>query len=170
MMDTAAGTPQRMQFIIDRVNYKIDASGNWTVALASNANMYVSVRNAGGATADMTVTGLPADLVKVTPVGAADPGAQLLTIDVDKAMVTARSKGNAAQQTVLNSLQQFKGTFNMNATYSALDIRHGATPARLAGADITVAGRTVKGTPVGAAINSGLRGKYSVDVDPTAPK
>jgi hypothetical protein len=118
----------------------------------------------------MTVSGLPGDLVKAVPFGPTDPGTQLLTLDVDKAIVTARTKGTDAQKAVLNTLQQFKGTFNMNVTYSGLDIRYaattGATPARLAGADITVGGQTVKGTPVGSAINSGVKGKYSVDVIP----
>jgi hypothetical protein len=170
LMDTAANTPQQLQLIIDRVDYAIGTSGDWTVAVPASAKLYVHVKNSTGGVADMTVTGLPADLVKAVAFGPTDPGAQVLTVDIDKALVTARAKGSDAQKAVLDSLQQFKGIFNMNATYSALDIRYaasaGATPAQLGGADITVGGQTVSGS---GAKGSGVKGKFSIDIDPTQP-
>lgn len=169
LMDTAANTPQQLQMIVDRVDYKIGASGDWTVAVPASAKLYVHVKNSTGGVADMTVTGLPADVVKAVAFGPTDPGAQILTVDIDKALVTARAKGTDAQKAVLDSLKQFKGTFNMNVTFSALNVRYAAgaaIPAKLEGANITVGGETAQGS---GTKGSGVKGKFSIDVDPTKP-
>jgi hypothetical protein len=169
LMDVAANAPQQLQLIVDRVDYKIGASGDWTVAVPASAKLYVHVKNSTGGVADMTVTGLPADVVKAVAFGPTDPGAQVLTVDIDKALVTARAKGTDAQKAVLDSLKQFKGTFNMNVTFSALNVRYAAgaaIPAKLEGANITVGGETAQGTDTKG---SGVKGKFSIDVDPTQP-
>lgn len=168
LIDTAAGTPQKMQLVVDRVNYAIDGSGKWTVSVPTTAKLYIYVKNRNGGEANLTVTDPQlADLVKAIPVGqvdptVTDPNGQVLTVDVDKAFVTAKGKASAADKAVLDSMQQFSGSFNLNASFSALTIRFGATATspKVDGVNITVGGETANGS---GEAGSGVKGKFRID-------
>jgi hypothetical protein len=163
IMDAAANSPQQFQVSIDRVDYKFSSDGNRTLtaSAAKTAKAYLHVRNATGGVADVVVDNLPDGVITVRSDFADDAGFRGLIVDMDKLFAAAKTKaaGDAAKTTVLNTVKDFKGEFNMNATFSALNILRGANPS--AGADITVAGSgqpAIKGT--------GVKGKLWINDQP----
>jgi hypothetical protein len=166
VMDAAAGAPRQFQVAIDQVNYKLDAASTtrFEASVPKTAKAYVHVKSSAG-TADVVVDNLPDGVVTVATGYTDDPSYRGLVVDLDKLFAAAKAKvtGDAAKTTTLNSVQGFDGQFNMNATFSAVNMVRLGQTTQYTGADITVPGQPViKG--------AGVKGKIALgNFDPTKP-
>jgi hypothetical protein len=162
VMDPAVGTPRKFQVAIDRVDYKVSttSANTFEATVPSSAKTYVSVKSAGG-TADVVLDTLPAGTVTVATGYTDDPSFRGLVIDLDKILAAAKVKatGDAAKTAALNAVKDFEGSFNMNGTFSALNIVRSGQATKYPGADITVSGQPViKG--------QGVKGKLWIKTTP----
>lgn len=139
LIDAAAGGQQAVQMMINEVDVAVDAAGQWTVSVPSTATLYVYTRTATGETANATVTGLPADLIRLSPISG-DSTSSGLTLDVDRAFEQVVTAASVAAQPVFNSVIGFTGDFNLRTTISNVEIRSQTGDTALTGASITVTG------------------------------
>jgi hypothetical protein len=156
----------QFQVAIDQVNYKLDAAtaNRFEASAPKTAKAYVHVQNGAG-TADVVVDNLPDGVVTVTSGYTDDPSYRGLLVDLDKLFAAAKTKvaGDAAKTATLNGVQTYDGQFNMNATFSAVNLVRAGQTTQYPGADITVSGQPViKG--------AGVKGKIALgNFDPTKP-
>lgn len=139
LMDSAEGGQQAVQMMIDEVDIAIDAAGVWTVTVPSTATLYAYARDAAGATANLAVTNLPADLIRLASIDG-DPSSNGFTIDVDRAFQQVVAGAPAEDQAVFNSVIGFTGDFNLRSTVSNVEIHSQTGGTVLTGASITVTG------------------------------
>jgi hypothetical protein len=156
LKDRAVGGLQTMQLMIDQVTISVSATNQLTVSVPATAKMYVYINNAGGQNATVTVPNLAADLVQLTTIDG-DASSHGLSLNLDAAITAAinAAQGDTAKLTVLNSLKDFIGEFDMNATVSNVVLQKTDGTA-LAGASITVTGSeqpAVNGAGVKGIIN-----------------
>jgi hypothetical protein len=145
------------------VNYSINgATGAWTVTVPSTAKAYVHVKNATGQVADFVVNSVPAAAVRLLDV-TGDPSSKGLVLDFDALMAAAKTQlaSDTAKTAVLDSVRTFRGTFDVNATYTALNV---VGPANV----ITAVPITVKGSGQAAIAGQGIKGKLYVKDCPAA--
>jgi hypothetical protein len=153
LKDRAVGGVQVAQLMIDQVTISVSATNQFTVSVPATAKMYIYVNNASGQNANLTVGSLAADLVKLTTISG-DASSHGFTLDLDAAVTAAlaAAQGDTAKLAVFNSLKDFAGEFDLNATLSNVAI-HKEDGTTLAGAAITVTG---SGQP--AVNGSGVKG------------
>jgi hypothetical protein len=152
VMDAAAGTPRQFQIAIDQVNYKLDAAlpSRFEASVPKTAKAYVHVKSSAG-TADVVVDNLPDGVVTVASGFADDAGYRAVMVDLDKLFAAAKAKvaGDAAKTATMNSVAAFAGQFNMNATFSALNLVRAGQTTQYPGADVVVSGQpAIKGAGV----------------------
>lgn len=160
-INDASGS-QEFQISIDQVNYVLTpgtATGEFQASVPNTAKAYVHVSNAAGV-ADLVLDNLPADIVTVLSGFTDDASYRGLMLDIEKLFGAAIAKASTdTQKAALAAVQTYKGEFNMNATYSALNIVKGGQPS--AGADITVEGANQP-----AITGSGVKGKLWIGENP----
>jgi hypothetical protein len=159
LKDRAVGGVQVAQLLIDQVDISVGATNELTVSVPATAKLYVYVNNSAGQSANLTVSSLPADLVKMTTI-ADDSFSSGLTLGLDAAFasVMAAAQGDTTKLAVFNSLKDFAGEFDMKATVSNVVIQKGSDNTPLVGAPITVTG---SGQP--AVTGAGVQGILTVN-------
>jgi hypothetical protein len=143
-----------LQFMIDQVDLAVSGTGELSATIPSTAKLYVYTKNSAGATANMTVTDLPANAVRVVDVPDVFES-RAITVDYDALFtrLLEAAQGDTAKLAVFNSVKDFKGTFGMSPTISNVAIQKpGDAPA--VGAPVTV---TNSGQP--AVTGAGLVGR-----------
>ncbi len=146
---------EALQFMIDQVDLAVSDAGELSVSVPATAQLFVYTKNSAGATANQTVTALPADAVSFIPVD----GDQALTIDFDAlfASLMASAQGDTAKLAVFNSVKDFAGTFGMGVTVSNVVIQK-AADAVATGSSITVTGSSQP-----AVTGAGLQGRLKLE-------
>jgi hypothetical protein len=139
MIDAAASGQQAVQLMINEVDIAVDASGTWTVSIPSTATLYAYARDAAGASANLAVTNLPADLISLTDISG-DSTSKGLTIDLDAALGEVVAGATGEQLTTFQKVAGFTGDFTLRSTLSNVEIRSQTGDAELVGDSITVTG------------------------------
>lgn len=139
MVDAAATGQQAVQLMINEVDIAVDASGVWTVSIPSTATLYAYARDAAGASANLAVTNLPADLISLTDISG-DPSSKGLTINLDAALGEVVAGATGEQLTVFQKVAGFIGDFTLRSTLSNVEMRSQTGNAELVGDSITVTG------------------------------
>lgn len=115
---SAGGNPERMTFIIDKVELGTNANGGLITARAQEgAQVYVSGTNAAGVTVNETIPAA-ANSVRLMPLyyvadHNGDESAQVLQIDLEQAFSQAGER--------LLALHNLRGEFDMHVTLSPLE-------------------------------------------------
>lgn len=114
---TGGNRPERMTFIIDKVEFGTDANGVLVTARAqADAKLYVSGTNAQGITVNDTISA-PPNSVRLMPLASVldnygDDSAQVLQLDLEQAFSLAGNR--------LAALHNLTGDFDMHVTMSSL--------------------------------------------------
>lgn len=139
MIDAAAAGQQAVQLMINEVDIAVDASGTWTISIPSTATLYAYARDAAGASANLAVTNLPADLISLTDISG-DPTSKGFTIDLDAALGEVVAGATGEQLTIFQKVVGFTGDFTLRSTVSNVEMRSQTGNAELVGDSITVTG------------------------------
>ncbi len=129
----------RIQILVDQATLSVDAPGNMEISVPATATAYV-VATVGGTTSTVAVTGLPADVVRFTPI-ADDPTSLGLTLDVDAIMGAALAAAPAEDQPLLQALPDVEGEFRLRLAVSGIDLQTSAGTDLALSAPLTVAGQ-----------------------------
>jgi hypothetical protein len=139
MVDAAAAGQQAVQLMINEVDIAVDAAGTWSLSIPSTATLYAYARDASGASANLAVTNLPADLISLADISG-DPSSKGLTINFDAALGEVIAGATGEQLTVFQKVAGFIGDFTLRSTLSNVEMRSQTGNAELVGDSITVTG------------------------------
>lgn len=137
-------TAESLQLMIDQVDISVSASNAATepnklsVTVPSTAKLYVYIKGATAAPVNLTVSGLPANVIKLNNI-AGDPFSKAFTLDLEALMTHILATAQGTDLAAAQSVAAFVGTFSMKTTVSNVSMKR-ANAAALTGPSITVTG------------------------------